>query len=140
MSQPAGLFDGWFAKVLGSTVIFTSSANQSTKFSVEASGHLCAVGFAGASGKPAVAIVEDKAGLTGSGVYLADAARLEQLQTQGYGPLDCEVEGDLACAGGQGLRHWVGCGLTLSMTSDPAGAVVVDAWNCTAVALAPVYD
>ncbi|KAK7924036.1 hypothetical protein PG985_006090 [Apiospora marii] len=140
VSQPSGHFDGWFAKVLANTIMFTSSANHSSKFSVESSGYLCAVGYAGEDGNPAIAIVEDKKGLTGSAVYLIDQKRMEDLKRQGYGPLDCAVNGDLACQGGQELSNWVGCGLGLDMSSDAGENVVVDGWNCTSVALSAIYE
>ncbi|KAK8138293.1 hypothetical protein PG984_001673 [Apiospora sp. TS-2023a] len=140
VSQPSGHFDGWFAKVLANTIMFTSSANHSSKFSVESSGYLCAVGYEGEDGNPAIAIVEDKKGLTGSAVYLIDQKRMEDLKKQGYGPLDCAVNGDLACQGGQELSNWVGCGLGLDISSDAGENVVVDGWNCTSVALSAIYE
>lgn len=140
VSQPSGQFDGWFAKVLANTIMFTSSANHSSKFSVESSGYLCAVGYAGEDGNPAIAIVEDKKDLTGSAVYLIDQKRMEDLKKQGYGPLDCAVNGDLACQGGQELSNWVGCGLGLDISSDAGEKVVVDGWNCTSVALSAIYE
>ncbi|KAK8049887.1 hypothetical protein PG994_011617 [Apiospora phragmitis] len=140
VSQPSGLFDGWFAKVLANTIMFTPSANQSSKFSVEPSGYLCAVGYEGEDSNPAIAIVEDKEGLTGSAVYLVDQKRMEDLGKQGYGFLDCAVNGDLACQGGQDLSNWVGCGLGLDISSDAGENVVVDTWNCTSVALSAVYE
>ncbi|KAK8088749.1 hypothetical protein PG997_003710 [Apiospora hydei] len=140
VSQPSGLFDGWFAKVLANTIIFTSSANHSSKFSVESSGYLCAVGYKGEDGNPTIAIVEDKKDLTGSAVYLVDQKRMEDLSKQGYGTLDCAVNGDLACQGGQDYKNWVGCGLGLDISSDDGENVVVDGWNCTSVALSAVYE
>ncbi|KAK8874006.1 hypothetical protein PGQ11_004520 [Apiospora arundinis] len=140
VSQPSGLFDGWFARILANTIMFTSSVNQSSKFSVESSGYLCAVGYKGEDGNSVIAIVEDKKGLTGSAVYLIDEKRMEDLGKQGYGPLDCAVNGDLACQGGQELSNWVGCGLGLDISSDAGENVVVDGWNCTSVALSAIYE
>ncbi|KAK8125411.1 uncharacterized protein PG998_001170 [Apiospora kogelbergensis] len=140
VSQPSGFFDGWFAKILANTIMFTSSVNQSSKFSVESSGYLCAVGYKGEDGNSVIAIVEDKKGMTGSAVYLIDEKRMEDLGKQGYGTLDCAVNGDLACQGGQELSNWVGCGLGLDISSDAGENVVVDGWNCTSVALSAVYE
>lgn len=139
MSQPSGLFDGWYAKVSGDQILFSSSANHSDKFSVEGSGHLCAVGYVGENGNPAIAIAETKEGLTGSAIYFVDGQRLTNLTTQGYGALDCAVDDGLACQA-RGLTYWVACGLGLDISSDGNPNVVIDTWNCTSVALSAVYD
>jgi hypothetical protein len=106
---------------------------------VESSGHLCAVGYVGESGTPAIAIVETKDSLSGSAVYFADGQRLANLTELGYGALDCAVEYDLACQA-RDLTHWVACGLGLDISSDGNQNVVVDGWNCTSVSLSAVYE
>lgn len=144
VSQPSSVLDGWYARVSGDQILFSSSANHSDQFSVEDSGHLCAVGYVGASGKPTIAIAETREGITGSALYLVDGQRLGNLTERGYGALDCVVEDDLNCeARGNGtgtdLTHWVSCGLGLDISSDGSQNVVVDAWNCTSLALTAVY-
>lgn len=139
VTQPSSAIDGWYARIIGNQILFGSSANQSGKFSVESSGHLCAVGLFGESGSPAIAIVETKEGLSGSAVYFVDGQRLTNLTEQGYGALDCAVDDDLACQA-QGLAHWVGCGLGLDISSDGNENVVVDASNCTSLGLSAVYE
>lgn len=139
VSQPSGLIDGWYLKMVGNAIIFSSSANHSTQFSVESSGHLCAVGYIGQNGKPVIAIVETKDDLTGSAVYFVDGDSVANITKLGYGPLDCAVNDDLACEA-NAMSHWVGCGLGLDISSDSSDAVVVDTWNCTSIALSAVYS
>ncbi len=86
VSQPSGMFDGWFLRVVTDGILFTPSANSSSLFSVEASGHLCAVGYRGEDGYPIIAIVGTLD--SGGAVYLIDgnvthrpgAARLRSTQ------------------------------------------------------------
>lgn len=140
--QAPGLFDEWFLRISGNAILFAASAEDSSQFSVEASGHLCAVGRVGESGSPVVAIAETKDGLTGSGVYFVDGQRLgpDQLGGQGYGALGCALSGDaLGCLAGEGLGHWVACGLGLDIASDGGLRVIVDGWNCTGIGLSAVY-
>ncbi|KAM0812616.1 putative Ig-like domain-containing protein [Seiridium cardinale] len=139
VSQPSSVFNGWYAKISGDQILFSSSANHSDKFSVESSGHLCAVGYFGESGTPAIAIVETKDSLSGSAVYFVDGHRLTNLTELGYGALDCAVDDDLACQA-QDMSHWVACGLGLDISSDGSQNVVVDNWNCSSVSLSAVYD
>ncbi|KAK9418732.1 putative Ig-like domain-containing protein [Seiridium unicorne] len=139
VSQPSSVFNGWYAKISGDQILFSSSANHSDKFSVESSGHLCAVGYFGESGTPAIAIVETKDSLSGSAVYFVDGHRLTNLTGLGYGALDCAVDDDLACQA-QDMSHWVACGLGLDISSDGSQNVVVDNWNCSSVSLSAVYN
>ncbi|KAJ9156632.1 hypothetical protein NKR23_g1207 [Pleurostoma richardsiae] len=137
VSQPGGMFDGWYLRISADAILFTASVNDSSLFSVETSGHLCAVGEVGADGNAAVAIV-DNTTPGGSAVYLIDGAVALALRPD-YGALGCELGADLlACA--EGARsHWVGCGIQLDLASDEGEMVVVDMWNCTAVRLSAVY-
>jgi hypothetical protein len=106
---------------------------------VESSGHLCAVGYTGQSGKPVIAIVETKQDLTGSAVYFVDGENVKNITALGYGALDCAVNDDLACQASD-LSHWVGCGLGLDISTSSAAEVVVDTWNCTSIGLSAVYS
>ncbi|KAL1866658.1 hypothetical protein VTK73DRAFT_4561 [Phialemonium thermophilum] len=61
VSQPGGgLLDGWFARLSGSGVVFVPSNGEGkgpTRFSIEPTGHLCAVGRSGEHGNALVAAV-----------------------------------------------------------------------------------
>lgn len=153
VAQPGGMFDGWFLKLSGDAIIFTppsaedtSGASSSpTKFSVESSGHLCAVGRLGTEGNAVIAIAETAnatTDATGSGVYFVDPEVLGDIADQGYAALQCDEATpgeELACTEGA-LQYWVGCGLGLDITSDGDGMAEIGGWNCTGVALLPVYS
>jgi hypothetical protein len=141
VQQPDGMFDGWYLHLSGDAILFTSSANYSSRFSVESSGHLCVVGYLGESGNPAIAIAEIKDGLTGSAIYFVDGQRLTQyLGDRGYGALACAVsDASLGCQAGRDLGYWVACGLGLDIASDGAPSVVVETWNCTSIGLSAVF-
>ncbi|KAH8902479.1 hypothetical protein BR93DRAFT_932054 [Coniochaeta sp. PMI_546] len=132
VSQPGGLFDGWYAALSGDGVLFTSVKSSATSFSVEGSGHLCAVGFEGEFGYPVIAVVTN---LTDSGaVWLLDGRRAAAF-SQDYVPVECQrAGGGLACAAGA-TSHWLGCGLQLDLSSQVGGNVVVDGFNCSAISL-----
>lgn len=132
VSQPDGLFDGWYARLSGDGVLFTSVQSSATPFSVESSGHLCAVGYEGEFGNAVIAVVTN---LTASGaVWLLDGRRAQALG-EDYVPLECTTGGGagLSCAAGE-TKNWVGCGLQLDLSSEP-GNVVVDGFNCSAINL-----
>lgn len=130
-AQPGSLVNGWWAHLSGDGVLFTSEQSLATNFSVEGSGHLCAVGHEGALGDPVIAVVTN---LTDSGaVWLVDARRQEGFAGD-YVPLSCQTGGGgLACGAGA-TRNWVGCGLQLDLSSAE-GSVVVDGLNCSAISL-----
>ncbi|KAI0597107.1 hypothetical protein F4775DRAFT_561557 [Biscogniauxia sp. FL1348] len=136
VAQPGGPFDGWYLRLSGDAVIFTSSAGS--RFSlVGGAGHLCA------GARMAIA----QSGTGGSGVWFVEPEVLEVVERTGYAALRCSG------AGGDGLEceegGWVGCGLGLGLdivrdagAGGDGGAVVVvvvDGWNCTGVALSMVY-
>lgn len=133
VSQPGDLFDGWYAALSGDGVLFTPARSSATSFSVEGSGHLCAVGQRGEFGYPIVAVVTN---LTDSGaVWLLDGRRAAAF-SEDYVPVECQRGGggELACAAGA-TRHWLGCGLQLDLSSQAGGSVVVDGLNCSAISL-----
>jgi hypothetical protein len=133
-AQPGGLLDGWYARLSGDGVLFTSEQSGATAFSVEGSGHLCAVGYEGEFGNPVIAVVT---GLDDSGaVWLLDG-RVAEVLGGDYVAVECEQGeggGGLACRAG-GTRYWVGCGLQLDLSSDGSGTVVVDGLNCSGISL-----
>lgn len=137
VGQTGGPFDGWFLRVSGSAIIFTQAANASSRFSVEGSGRLCAVGRPTEYGNAAIAVVETADELNaGSMVYFVDGQVALNLTERGYGDLECTMAPDLRCAEGE-LTHFVACGLQLEVARVTGGEV--DGMNCTAVQLAPVY-
>ncbi|KAK7757517.1 hypothetical protein SLS62_000532 [Diatrype stigma] len=154
VAQPGGMFDGWYLKLSGDAIIFappsaadSPSSSPATQFSVEGSGHLCAVGRVGAEGNAVIAIAETAnatTGVTGSGVYFVDPEVLGGIADQGYAALQCDGVSpgggaELTCAEGA-LEYWVGCGLGLDITSDGDGTAEIGGWNCTGVTLSPVYS
>ncbi|KAI1135472.1 hypothetical protein F5Y05DRAFT_172161 [Hypoxylon sp. FL0543] len=166
VSQPGGLFDGWYLQISGDGVIFNPSIDRASRFSFDApsagKSHLCSLGGAGLVGNASavVAIAENRTDATGSAVYFVDPEVLEDIdngQHRWYAPLECggdsgsnstanstaavvgRADSTLACAQGS-KEYWVGCGLGLDITSDGDGVAVVDGWNCTAVTLSIEYS
>ncbi|KAB5517487.1 hypothetical protein GE09DRAFT_1157949 [Coniochaeta sp. 2T2.1] len=135
VSQPGGTFDGWYAHLSGAGVLFTSAASSATRFSVEQSGHLCAVGYEGEYGYPVIAVVTN---LTATGeVWLVDARRAHALR-EDYVPIECSsTGGELACRAGA-TSKWLGCGLQLELTSETGEVVVGDGISCSAISLGVV--
>jgi hypothetical protein len=137
--QPGGLFDGWFLKVSGNGLLFTSVESLATKFSVEGSGHLCPIGFAGQDGYPAISVVENLENRTdtpGSDVWLMDSKVLHDRGEPAYAPVSCAVgTGQLICIE-DGLTQWVGCGLQLALANG--AAVNVNGLNCSSVVLTTI--
>ncbi|KAI1082592.1 hypothetical protein F5B20DRAFT_508318 [Whalleya microplaca] len=143
VSQPDRLFDGWYLQMSGDAIIFTPLSSSATHFSVEDTGHLCAVGYLGSAGNAVIAIAENGTETTGSAVYFLDPTVLGGIAQTGYAALRCAVGtgtgSGLACSEGA-KAFWVGCGLGLDITSDGDGVAVVDGRNCTGVALEAVYS
>lgn len=134
------MFDDWFLKLSGDAILFVPDSATATQFSVEGSGHLCAVGSLGTQGNAIIAIAENATDITGSGVYFIDPEVLEDIDELGYAALQCEVGADaLSCSEGA-KEFWVGCGLGLDITSDGDGSAEIGGWDCTGVTLAPVYS
>ena len=140
VAQPGGMFDGWYLKLSGDAIIFTQSQDLSTQFSVEGSGHLCAVGQAGTQGNALIAVAENATEVTGGTVYFIDPKVLEDIGKLGYAALECGSPSEtLACAQGE-MRFWVGCGLVLDITSDGDGNAEIGGLNCMGLDLSPVYS
>ncbi|KAI0836178.1 hypothetical protein F5Y06DRAFT_111182 [Hypoxylon sp. FL0890] len=170
VSQPGGLFDGWYLQISGDGVIFNPSIDRASKFSFDSQNkgksHLCSLGGAGLAGNASavVAIAENRTDATGSAVWFVDPEVLEDIdndQHRWYAPLECSgnsgagsgsnstlnstaaiaTRADSTLACAQGSKeYWVGCGLGLDITSDGDGVAVVDGWNCTAVTLSIEYS
>ncbi|OTA99975.1 hypothetical protein M426DRAFT_324709 [Hypoxylon sp. CI-4A] len=120
VSQPGGLFDGWYLYLSGSQALFNPSADQASRFSLDtnaannnnssASGksHLCSLDRGGSSAEPGldieagtnstalVAVSENSTDATGSAVYFMTPALLDEIENerQGwYAPLECSGGG-----------------------------------------------
>ncbi|KAA8634501.1 hypothetical protein SMACR_02017 [Sordaria macrospora] len=160
VTQPGGTFDKWFVHVVGNGLLFTSSQSQGSAFSVEGTGHLCAVGYGDSNGKPRIAAV----GVAGAGAGTEEDETHTESGEAGEGPvwmlrqgtlkaywedykaLECTRDGGgLSCApaangtsagavaGADGGGGWVGCGLMLSLGRDVD--VGYGGLNCSSIAL-----
>ena len=137
VAQPGGLFDGWFLRTSGAGIVFTSESDKSTRFAVEGSGHLCAVGKNGSQGNAAIAII-NTLDTIGGPLWMVDANVTVGVEPRGYGDLICQGAGNgLACANGT-VKNWVGCGLQLELTSLTGGTVEMDGRNCSALSLSVI--
>ncbi|RYP09603.1 hypothetical protein DL765_008377 [Monosporascus sp. GIB2] len=146
VAQPDGMFDGWFLQLSAAAIIFAPTKEAATRFGIASEGeaggggHLCTQGQGRVGSQPLVAVAENGTDVTGGAVYFIDAQTLAAVGRLGYAPLRCAVAGeDLACAEGA-KEFWVACGLGLEITSDGDGVAEIGGWNCTAVALSPVYS
>ncbi|KAK3934268.1 hypothetical protein QBC46DRAFT_368331 [Diplogelasinospora grovesii] len=128
VSQPGGMFDGWYVLVSGDDLLFTSVRDTASSFSVEASGHLCAVGFLDENSRPYIAAVGTR---SGSGeVWLLESQAVEQL-SQDYAAVKCTKGGSLGCAAtnttnptnSTGSAGWLGCGLQLDLSTTGSAPV-----------------
>ncbi|KAK3399198.1 hypothetical protein B0T20DRAFT_436220 [Sordaria brevicollis] len=148
VSQPGGTFDKWFVHVVGNGLLFTSSQERASSFSVEGTGHLCAVGYNDGNGKPRIAAVgvagatdgdnEEEGRVEGEGPVMMLRQGTLKAYKDDYKALECTKDGGLSCkpanvtstADGGG---WVGCGVQLSMGRDID--LGYGGLNCTAVSL-----
>lgn len=126
-------FGGWWLKLSGDMVLFTSQREKSTGFGVnQGTRHLC---VPQAGRLPRIAIVET--GLDTSPLYLLDANFSKGYQPE-YEPLVCGgLVGNgsqLTC--GQGSRtDWFGCGLQLEIGADLGSNGTEAGLACSGVAL-----
>ncbi|KAK0717506.1 hypothetical protein B0T26DRAFT_802622 [Lasiosphaeria miniovina] len=136
VAQPGGVFDGWFVALSGDGLLFTRGGGSA--FSVEASGHLCAVGLLDGDGRPAVAAVGKRERDASSAVWLLQQGMLAALGDS-YSAVRCVAAGELVCAAanvtGTPARHWLGCGIQLDLSTDEGAVVPARGLNCTALAL-----
>ncbi|KAK3369659.1 hypothetical protein B0T24DRAFT_681657 [Lasiosphaeria ovina] len=136
VAQPGGVFDGWFVALSGDGLLFTRGGGSA--FSVEASGHLCAVGLLDGDGRPAVAAVGKRERDPSSAVWLLQQGMLAALGDS-YSAVRCVAAGELVCAAanvtGTPARHWLGCGIQLDLSTDEGAVVPARGLNCTALAL-----
>ncbi|KAK3495205.1 uncharacterized protein B0T23DRAFT_314041 [Neurospora hispaniola] len=162
VSQPGGTFDKWFVHVVGNGLLFTSSQSQASSFSVEGTGHLCAVGYDDRKARPRIAAVgvagagASNGSRNGTGTGSGDGSgrkgvggggpvwmlRQETLKGywEDYKALECtKGDGGLSCGVGNSTNDevgsgWVGCGLQLSLGRDIID-VGYGGLNCSAVSL-----
>lgn len=148
-----GVLDGWYVSVSGQGLLLVPDVARASKFSIEASGHLCAVGYTAPAivasngtelspdGGPSIATVETR-NLTegrpeGSPLWLAGSktvATVEQLRNN-YAPVQCATaSGVLACVAGK-LGQWMSCGLELALGNSTTAGSRVDGLECFALAL-----
>lgn len=146
-SEASTPFDGWWLRVSGNTVLFTSQQAKATAFGVNSGGgagsttttteghHLCVPPRAGGGGratKPLIAVVETR--LASSPLYFLDPDYAEGFQPE-YEPLVCGGGGgsELACARAD-LTGWAACGMQLEIGSGRDGATE-GGLNCSSVTL-----
>ena len=129
------MFDGWYLKTSGNMILFTSEQERASSFSVEGSGHLCAVGSLGDQGYPEIAAVEAREELTASAIYLLDGKIVQNLEPE-YQPAVCSVDsGQLTCQQDT-WKTLLGCGLQLDLGAGPGA---VGGQNCTGITLSTIY-
>lgn len=113
-------FDGWWVRLSGNSVLFTSQEAKATGFGVNAgTGHLCVprrtgTGAGAKQRPPLIAIVETRLG-TGP-VWFLGADRLDGYEPE-YEPVVCKGVGGgskLTCSWGD-MNGWSGCGLQLAL-------------------------
>ena len=134
VSQPEGMYDGWYVQVSGNGLLFTSVQSSASSFSVEASGHLCAIGRVDRDDLPRIAAVGIRD--PSSDVWLVESRTIELLD-EDYAAVRCTRDGLLSCAANatNPASHWLGCGLQLDLSSDGGGTVPVRGLNCSSLAL-----
>ncbi|KAI1478530.1 hypothetical protein F4774DRAFT_385170 [Daldinia eschscholtzii] len=122
VSQPNGLFNGWFLQISGTGVLFTPSSSLASLFTFSSSPssnsstaqqhqHLCSIPLSNndgapiptpadnstaATAAPVVAIAESRPDSPGSAVYFVEPRVLEDMDNdrQGwYAPLECDPSG-----------------------------------------------
>jgi len=138
VSQSGGKFDGWFLYRVGNNLLFTSTQSSAGSFSVEATGHLCQVGYLDEDSRPRIAAVgiHDPS----SDVWLVRRQTLDSLVSD-YAAVVCTKDGgSLNCAANttNPANHWLGCGLQLDLSTDGGQTVPVNGRNCTSIQLAIV--
>ncbi|KAK3504452.1 hypothetical protein B0T13DRAFT_498853 [Neurospora crassa] len=162
VSQPGGTFDKWFVHLVGNGLLFTSSQSQASSFSVEKTGHLCAVGYTVERGGPRIAAVGfgvagsrngtgsgdgdgdgdggGRKGVRGEGPVWMLRQEILKVYSEDYKALECtKWEGGLSCGVGNSTNDavgsgLVGCGLQLSLGRDIID-VGYGGLNCSAVGL-----
>jgi len=137
IGQPGGFFDGWWLAVSGNGLLFSSEPSRAARFSVEATGHLCPVGFQSRDGYPVISTVENRTGITGSDVWLLGSKELHDRGHPQYAAVACAVgTGQLVCVEGE-MTRWVACGIQLGL-AEKGAIVAVNGLNCTDVVLTTV--
>ncbi|TPX07168.1 uncharacterized protein E0L32_010871 [Thyridium curvatum] len=144
VSQPGAQAHGWFVGAAGSEVLFVPGKEMASKFSVEKSGQLCAVGKKGDRGNALVAVA-DKHSWARSGISMADDA-IALLRKRTRPAIKCSVhEGaaGLKCHLAK-LKNWVGCGMRLDLSSQegpgPGVAGGYQGWGCSPLTLTAIFE
>ncbi len=135
VSQPNGKFDWWFLYLSGNGLLFTNIRSASSSFSVEATGHLCVVGYLDEMSRPPIAAVGTHD--PSSNVWLVRQKTLDDLSDD-YAAVKCTTTGGtLSCAAytTDSSSHWLGCGIQLDLSTDSGGTVPVGGINCTSIGL-----
>ncbi|OTA96016.1 hypothetical protein M434DRAFT_28312 [Hypoxylon sp. CO27-5] len=126
VSQPGGLFDGWYLQLSGDGVIFNPSLDRASKFSFDTQNqgksHLCSQNGAGLVGNSSavVAIAENRTDATGGAVYFVDPevlGAIDNEQHQWYAPLECD-DGDAGGNSGSGSNTMFNSTTTVAARSD----------------------
>ncbi|KAK1756524.1 hypothetical protein QBC47DRAFT_187462 [Echria macrotheca] len=135
IAQPGGTFDGWFLNLVGNSVLFTNSRSSASQFSVEATGHLCVVGYSDEDDHPSIGAVgiHDPS----SDVWLLRRQTLDSLNGD-YAAVTCSKgSGMLSCAANttNPATHWLACGIQLDLSTDGGSTVPINGRNCTSVEL-----
>ncbi|KUI56337.1 hypothetical protein VP1G_03690 [Cytospora mali] len=129
-----GIFNGWWLKLSGDMILFTSQKAKATGFGVnQGTRHLCIPRTGGAL--PLIAIVETR--LETSPLYFLDANFSRSYQPE-YEPVLCDSVGgngsQLYCAQ-ETMTTWSGCGLQLEIGGDSGSNGTEGGSGCSSVAL-----
>lgn len=124
------IFDNWWLKLSGNSILFTSQKEKATGFGVNsATQHLC---IPRTGRLPLIAIVEAR--LDTGPLYFLDANFSKGYQPE-YEPITCSsISGggsQLSCSRGN-EKTWSGCGLQLELGS---GQTTDGVLNCSSIAL-----
>ncbi|ROW02481.1 hypothetical protein VMCG_06086 [Cytospora schulzeri] len=127
------LFNGWWLKLSGDMVLFTSQKEKATGFGVsQGTRHLC---IPRTGSLPLIAIVETR--LATSPLYFLDANFSRGYEPE-YEPIVCDGQGgngsQLSCA--QETRtSWTGCGLQLELGAEASSNGTEGGSGCSSIAL-----
>lgn len=129
------LFNDWWLKLSGDSVLFTSQKEKATSFGVNSgTKHLC---IPRARRLPLIAIVETR--LDTSPLYFLDSNFSTGYQPD-YQPIVCNSlagGSSLACTQ-EDMTSWSGCGMQLGLGSDPNtenSTGGIGTLNCSSIAL-----
>jgi len=93
------MFDGWFVKISGSGLLFTSEQDRASGFTVSSSsGLLCSADHQDSQGRPWIGAVglHNEPGSSSSAVWMLRRWRLEHYD-EDYVPVKCSADETLSC-------------------------------------------